>query len=126
MVAINKTTKKKHGKRKMDASKYGSKEKNEYEETPLLNTGVFLDMNATAADVTIDNARETNIDSEDKLVLDVRVFGKKYGWIMNKVNTNTLIEKHGVETEDWKGKQVLVGLEKTDYEGRRINCLRIQ
>jgi len=110
----------------MDASKYGSKEKNEYEETPLLNTGVFLDMNATAADVTIDNARETNIDSEDKLVLDVRVFGKKYGWIMNKVNTNTLIEKHGVETEDWKGKQVLVGLEKTDYEGRRINCLRIQ
>ena len=122
---LPKQNRKKEIKRKMDVSKYGSRE-NGYEETPLLNTGVFIDMNSTEADVIIENAREADINGEQKLVLDVKVFGKQYGWIMNKVNTNTLIEKHGVESDKWIDKHVLVALEKTDYEGRRINCLRIQ
>ena len=106
----------------MDVSDFGSKE---FEDTPLLNARVLINKNVSEADVTVENVRTTQIEEDDKLVLDVTVFGEQYAWIMNIVNNNTLMSQFGKESDAWVGKTFLVRLEKTDFGGKRVDCLRV-
>ncbi len=44
---------------------------------------------------------------------------------LNKTNTNTLIELYGPESDEWHGKQITLIADKTDFQGKRVDCIRV-
>jgi hypothetical protein len=45
--------------------------------------------------------------------------------ILNKTNAGSIAALHGVETDDWAGKTVVLITDTTHYQGKRVGCIRI-
>ena len=52
--------------------------------------------------------------------------GKQAGLVLNRVNANTLADVWGAETDAWMGKEVILFRTMTEYQGRRVPCLRLR
>jgi len=50
----------------------------------------------------------------------------KKGLPLNKTNATVLAETYGDDTDDWAGKAVLLKRDMTDYQGKRVPCIRLQ
>ena len=48
------------------------------------------------------------------------------GVILNKTNNNTIVQAYGDETEGWAGKQIVLYPSETDYQGKRVACIRMR
>jgi len=46
--------------------------------------------------------------------------------ILNKTNANTIADSLGPETDNWSGKVVEIFSQKVDYQGRRVDGLRVR
>lgn len=51
---------------------------------------------------------------------------KRAGLVLNRTNSNTLADVWGAETDDWIGKEIILFRSMTEYQGRRIACLRLR
>lgn len=47
-------------------------------------------------------------------------------FILNKTNNNSLIEKYGRDSEDWRGKVVEIFVTRTTFSGKTVDCLRVR
>lgn len=74
--------------------------------------------------VTVEDPTGQNDPEEHKPVVYFQ--GKQKGLVLNKTNSNTLAAIHGPETDDWHGKQVLIYATETEYQGKRVACIRIK
>jgi hypothetical protein len=73
--------------------------------------------------VTIEEVGQGD-DKEEKPIL--HFVGKEKGLVLNKTNANTIIEILGTdETNEWKGHRIVLYPDKTDFNGQRVNCIRI-
>jgi hypothetical protein len=64
-------------------------------------------------------------DKKTKLVVHFKETTK--GLVMNRVNSDSLSELAGSEDEqDWIGHRVILVPSKTDYQGKRVGCIRIE
>ncbi len=63
-------------------------------------------------------------DEPDKPVMYFK--GAQKAMCLNRTNMNVLIELYGDETGDWTGKSIIVYPTKTDYQGKRVDCLRLE
>jgi len=45
--------------------------------------------------------------------------------VLNKTNGTTLREAFGDDAEDWPGNEVLLKPDKTDFGGKRVDCIRV-
>ena len=45
---------------------------------------------------------------------------------LNKTNAGTIAALYGDETEDWVGKPIEVFPTETDYQGKRMPCIRVR
>lgn len=80
--------------------------------------GKALSFNATIADI-----KAVTIGDDDAWAL--LFAGTERKLKLNKTNLSTLIEMFGPETDDWLGKQVgLVGA-MTEFQGKRVQAIRI-
>ncbi len=52
--------------------------------------------------------------------------GKRAGLVLNRINSNTLADVWGAETDDWAGKEIILFRSMTEYQGRRVPCLRLR
>jgi len=82
------------------------------------------DLKGRRVQVTIDRVEMQDLQDQTKAVLYFR--DKDRGLVLNKTNANLLCEILGShEVDDWTGKQVVVYPTKTEYQGRRVDCIRI-
>ena len=45
---------------------------------------------------------------------------------LNKTNANTIGETYGDEMDDWEGKSIILFPAKTEYQGKRVPCIRVE
>jgi hypothetical protein len=52
--------------------------------------------------------------------------GKEKGLVLNKTNANMIVEIAGSdETEDWEGVQIVLYSTRVDFQGRRVDAIRV-
>lgn len=83
------------------------------------------DLQGRRVNVTIDSVEMQNIgDDTDKLVIYFK--GKEKGFVCNRTNANMIAEIcQSEETDDWAGKQILLYTAKVDFQGRRVDAIRV-
>ena len=65
-----------------------------------------------------------DIGGEHKPV--VKFQGKDRGIVLNKTNAAMIAEiANSEETDDWKGVKVVLYPTKTDFQGKRVDCIRV-
>lgn len=77
--------------------------------------------------VTITDVSEEEIgeDRERKLVVYFREFENK-GLALNTTNAEFLIEEFGPETDDWRGKSVVLYSTPVQFAGKTVQGLRLR
>lgn len=82
------------------------------------------DLNGKAVRVTIDNVTEEKIGEDRKPVL--HFVGKDKTLVLNKTNANRITEAVGSdETDDWQGWSITLYPCKVDYQGNRVDAIRV-
>lgn len=82
------------------------------------------DLGTARARVVIDRVSVEEVGDGHKPVLYFR--GKDKGLVLNKTNAGMIEEITGSdETDNWTGKTVVLYQTKTDYQGKRVPCIRI-
>jgi len=73
--------------------------------------------------LTIMSVTEEDMGNKDKLVVSFVESAKRLP--LNKTNAVQLSEDLGDETDDWRGAKVTLGVEKTMFQGKRVDCIRV-
>ena len=82
------------------------------------------DLGGKRIGVTIDRVELENIGSDNKPVLYFQ--GKDKGLVLNKTNSNMISEIIGSdETDEWSGHRVALYSTKVDYQGKRVDAIRV-
>lgn len=75
--------------------------------------------------VTIDRA-PIEVVGEDRRIV-VYFTGKDKGLVLNKTNANAIADIVGSEdTDDWSGKRIKLVKAKVDYQGKRVDAIRVE
>ena len=89
--------------------------------------GQFLkaaDLQGKRVQVIIESVELEDIGGETKPVVHFQ--GKERGLVLNKTNSNAIWALAGTdETDDWKGTACTLYPSKTDFQGKRVDCLRV-
>lgn len=109
----------------MDMTKYASgKDK---VDRNWLKTSTLMDMGVTEIQAVIQDVRTFEFDDDkEKPILDLAKGEEFFSFTLNIVNTNTMIKLYGKDSDNWLHKDIVIKLEKTDYQGDRVPCLRIE
>lgn len=82
------------------------------------------DLNGKAVRVVIESVTVEKIGDDQKPVLHFA--GKDRGLVLNKTNANRIIEAVGSdETDDWEGWSITLYPCKVDYQGKRVDAIRV-
>ena len=82
------------------------------------------DLQGRRVQVQIQDVRMEDIGGEHKPVL--RFIGKDRGIVLNKTNANMIAEIAGTdETDEWQGVTIVLFPSKTDFQGKRVDCIRV-
>jgi len=82
------------------------------------------DLQGKRVQVTIDRVEMEDIGGETKPVLHFR--GKERGLVLNKTNANAVWGINGSDdTDDWSGTTIILYPSKTDFQGKRVDCIRV-
>ena len=74
--------------------------------------------------VTCDHVKIENVGDDIRHVLYFA--GKDMGLVLNKTNANMIAEIAGDdEMENWKGVKVVLYATKTEFQGKRVDCIRV-
>ena len=52
--------------------------------------------------------------------------GKDKGIVLNKINSTTISDAYGEETDDWSGKSLSLYPDKTPFNGKIVDCIRLR
>ncbi len=52
--------------------------------------------------------------------------GKQKGFVLNKTNGQVIAETYGEDTDDWKAKEVELFPDKTPFQGKIVDCIRVR
>jgi hypothetical protein len=63
-------------------------------------------------------------DGETKPVVYFK--GSTKGLVLNVTNGRVLADLYGSDTDDWVGKQISLVTSRTDFQGRQVDCIRLQ
>ncbi len=76
--------------------------------------------------LTIDRVEMDSVgrDKEEKPILYFRK--KQKGLVLNVTNTKTISKLYGDDSEEWAGKEIVAYPTETDYEGERVECIRVK
>jgi hypothetical protein len=81
------------------------------------------DLNGKARRLTIASIGQEELGGEQKIV--IRFQEDDRGFVANKTNGLFLKEAFGEELDDWVGNSVVLRPDKTDFQGKRVDCIRI-
>ena len=82
------------------------------------------DLAGRRAIVTISHVKLEDVGDDAKPILYFQ--GKEKGLVLNKTNANMITEITGSdETDHWKGKAIVLYVTKVDYQGKRVDGIRV-
>jgi len=82
------------------------------------------DLGGKRIGVTIDRVELEDVGSDNKPVLYFQ--GKDKGLVLNKTNSNMISEIVGSdETDEWNGHRIALYSTKVDYQGKRVDAIRV-
>jgi hypothetical protein len=81
------------------------------------------DLGGKARRYTIKSIGPEEVGGEDKIVM--RFDGEDRALVLNKTNATTLKGAWGEEMDDWVGNAVVLKPDKTDFQGKRVDCIRL-
>ncbi len=82
------------------------------------------DLQGKRVEVVIEQVDMEDIGGEEKPVVHFR--GKEHGLVLNKTNANAIWELTGSdETNDWEDVSIVLFPSKTDFQGKQVDCIRI-
>jgi hypothetical protein len=84
------------------------------------------DLQGKAHILTIDSLVEEEIGEPKESKWVLKFVGKERGLVLNKTNTNAIADLHGDETDNWKGKEVVLYPTKTEFAGKSVDCIRVK
>ena len=90
-------------------------------------SGTYLkpvDLQSRSHALTIERVRVQEFDDGDKIVIAFRGAGKEL--VCNKTNANAIAEFLGDDCDQWLGRAVLIYPAKTEFQGKRVDCIRVQ
>lgn len=83
------------------------------------------DLNGKAVVVTITEVTMEKLGDDEKPVVHFR--GKEKGLVLNRVNSDTIAMVLGTdETDEWTGGKITLYPTKTDFQGKRVDCIRVE
>ena len=83
------------------------------------------DLNHKKVHVVISECKLEDIGGDQKPVLYFE--GKERGLVLNKTNANMIAEILGTdEMDDWSGQRIMLYPSKTDFQGKRVDCIRVE
>lgn len=82
------------------------------------------DLQGRRVSVTMANVHMEDIGGEQKPILSF--VGKEKGLVLNKTNANMIAEITGSEeTDEWEGQTIVLYPTKTDFQGKRVDAIRV-
>ena len=82
------------------------------------------DLEGKRVRVVIERVDMEDIGGETKPVLHFR--GKSRGVVLNKTNASAIWGINGSDDmDDWGGTEIVLYPSKTDFQGKRVDCIRI-
>lgn len=82
------------------------------------------DLQGRRVQVVIEKVEMEDIGGDNKPVVHFQ--GKDRGLVLNKTNANAIWGLTGSDdTEDWAGVAITLFPSKTDFQGKRVDCIRI-
>lgn len=82
------------------------------------------DLQGKRAQVVIERVEMEDIGGDQKPVAHFK--GKDRGLVLNKTNANAIWGLTGSDdTDDWAGTAITLFPSKTDFQGKRVDCIRI-
>jgi hypothetical protein len=82
------------------------------------------DLQGKRVSVVIDRVEMEDIGGETKPVVHFR--NKERGLVLNKTNANAIWGINGSDdTDDWPGTSMILFPSKTDFQGKRVDCIRV-
>jgi hypothetical protein len=82
------------------------------------------DLQGKRVQVVVDHVEMEDIGGEQKPVVHFR--GKERGLVLNKTNANAIWGINGSDdTDEWGGTSIILYPSKTDFQGKRVDCIRI-
>jgi hypothetical protein len=52
--------------------------------------------------------------------------GRDKGLVLNATNCRTIEDAYGTESDDWPGKSIELFSTETDFQGKRVPCVRVR
>ncbi len=89
----------------------------------LKASDIDQDYEVTIVEVGTDNIGQGD-DREEKFIVHFDEFDK--GLVLNKTNANLIAVQHGLNTEDWIGKKVVLTVEDVAFQGKITPAIRIR
>jgi hypothetical protein len=91
--------------------------------------GVYLNashLNGRPIAATVLNVKQEEVgrDRERKLVIYFAEIDR--GLVLNKTNFEILAPAYGPETEGWHGQKVTLYPDKTPFDGKEVDCIRLR
>jgi len=112
----------------MDMTKYTVQE----EQMEWLNTQTFMELGVSESKVHVKKVREQDFEdgvgevvTKPVVELSLETNGQEYAWVLNKTNTQLLIERYGPNSLEWIGKAFKLRLERVNYRGTMTNGIRV-
>ena len=84
------------------------------------------DLNGKPATLVMNYVEMTEIYGQDDPKPVLFFENARKGLVLNVTNGNTIAEKHGDEMDEWCGKSITLYPDKTDFGGKRVDCIRIR
>ena len=76
--------------------------------------------------VTIDRVTLEDVGGDGEHRPVIRFAGKDKALVCNRTNANIITEVLGSDdTDDWEGKQIRLYATKTEFQGKRVPCIRV-
>ena len=82
------------------------------------------DLNGNEPIVTIERVDNEQVGDDRKLVVYFK--GKTKGLVLNKTNATAIADiLHSEDTDDWSNGQIKLVTARVDYQGKRVDAIRI-
>lgn len=82
------------------------------------------DLNGRAFTMNMARVELAKIGDDEKPILYFQ--GADKGLALNKTNAGTISDLYGDETDNWFGRPIEVFPDQTDFQGKRVACIRVR
>ncbi len=84
------------------------------------------DLNNRDIRLTITSINQEDVENDGSTKPVLYFNGTAKGLVLNKTNAHTIADMLGTETDNWLGHSITLFPTKTDFGGKRVDCIRVR